>query len=148
MLSLRGVAGARLHVSGGGHMTAQITPGPWTVRAHPAYSGFLIIGGLSFTITVVTEATDLTPEQGEQRKRDAKAIAAVPAMVEALKVALPLLRDRIHSDPADQVEDALKLAGILPPDCPGHVASDSDPRVCRHCGTHVDEYRDEPEQAP
>jgi hypothetical protein len=26
-------------------------------------------------------------------------------------------------------------------DCPGHVASDDDPKVCRHCGTHVDEER-------
>ena len=31
-------------------------------------------------------------------------------------------------------------------DCPGHVASD-DPKVCRHCGTHIDSLRppdDEP----
>jgi hypothetical protein len=28
-----------------------------------------------------------------------------------------------------------------PPACPGHIASDGDPKVCRHCGTHVDEER-------
>lgn len=33
--------------------------------------------------------------------------------------------------------------------CPGHVASDADPKVCRHCGTHVDEERpDDEEQQP
>ncbi|HEV7345746.1 MAG TPA: hypothetical protein VGN60_08980 [Devosia sp.] len=26
-------------------------------------------------------------------------------------------------------------------DCPGHVASESDPRVCKHCSTHIDELR-------
>lgn len=30
-------------------------------------------------------------------------------------------------------------------DCPGHVASDNDPKVCRHCGTHINEYIDNPE---
>jgi hypothetical protein len=25
--------------------------------------------------------------------------------------------------------------------CPGHVASDGDPKLCRYCGTHVDEER-------
>lgn len=25
--------------------------------------------------------------------------------------------------------------------CPGHVASDADPKVCGHCGTHVEEER-------
>lgn len=25
--------------------------------------------------------------------------------------------------------------------CPGHVASDHDPKVCRHCGTHIDSLR-------
>lgn len=26
-------------------------------------------------------------------------------------------------------------------DCPGHVASDSDPKVCGRCGTHIDSLR-------
>lgn len=25
-------------------------------------------------------------------------------------------------------------------DCPGHIASD-DPKICRHCGTHIDSLR-------
>lgn len=30
--------------------------------------------------------------------------------------------------------------------CPGHVARDDDPKVCRHCGIHINEERpDEPE---
>jgi hypothetical protein len=30
--------------------------------------------------------------------------------------------------------------------CPGHVASKTGGKVCDLCGTHVDEYRDEPEE--
>lgn len=26
-------------------------------------------------------------------------------------------------------------------DCPGHVASDYNPKVCKHCGTHIDSLR-------
>lgn len=25
--------------------------------------------------------------------------------------------------------------------CPGHVASDKDPKVCGHCGAHIDSFR-------
>lgn len=25
--------------------------------------------------------------------------------------------------------------------CPGHTASDNDPKVCRHCGVHIDSLR-------
>lgn len=27
--------------------------------------------------------------------------------------------------------------------CPGHAASDTDPKICRHCGTHIDSLRPE-----
>lgn len=30
-------------------------------------------------------------------------------------------------------------------ECPGHQASDDDPKVCRHCGTHVDAERPDDE---
>lgn len=32
--------------------------------------------------------------------------------------------------------------------CPGHVASLANPKVCAICGTHIDEYRPEPEFEP
>jgi len=25
--------------------------------------------------------------------------------------------------------------------CPGHIASDNDPKVCKWCGVHIDELR-------
>lgn len=42
-----------------------------------------------------------------------------------------------------EVNDLGRLTNLQAKDCPGHVASDDDPKVCRHCGTHVDELRDE-----
>lgn len=33
-------------------------------------------------------------------------------------------------------------------DCPGHLARDGERGRCRHCGTHVDEERPEPEDRP
>lgn len=38
------------------------------------------------------------------------------------------------------------LADLVEVDCPGHVASDADPKICRYCGTNVEEYRDEPRE--
>lgn len=35
---------------------------------------------------------------------------------------------------------------IGPDQCAVHVASDDDPKICRHCGTNVEEYRDEPRE--
>lgn len=32
-------------------------------------------------------------------------------------------------------------ATYAPEDCPEHVASDNDPKVCRRCGIHIDELR-------
>ncbi len=31
--------------------------------------------------------------------------------------------------------------GAAPRDCPGHVASASDPKVCGYCGIHIDSLR-------
>jgi hypothetical protein len=36
-----------------------------------------------------------------------------------------------------------KVRGEALTDCPGHVASDLNPKVCRYCATHVDGERDE-----
>lgn len=30
---------------------------------------------------------------------------------------------------------------VLEENCPGHVASADDPRVCAHCGVHIDSLR-------
>lgn len=32
--------------------------------------------------------------------------------------------------------------------CPGHVASEDDPKICGICGTHVDSLRPDDEQRP
>jgi N6-adenosine-specific RNA methylase IME4 len=32
-------------------------------------------------------------------------------------------------------------------DCPGHVASEADPKVCGHCGVHIDSLRPDEEEA-
>lgn len=55
-----------------------------------------------------------------------------------------------HQEALDEVKDAVALLKGRPSgrsypfgegDCPGHVASDDDAKVCRHCGTHVDSLR-------
>jgi len=51
------------------------------------------------------------------------------ALDEALSHAVGFTRDGFP------IEDA--------EDCPGHVASDLNPKVCRYCSTHVDSERDE-----
>jgi len=30
--------------------------------------------------------------------------------------------------------------------CPGHTASDRNPKICRHCGTHIDSLRPETDE--
>lgn len=50
----------------------------------------------------------------------------------------------------DPVYDG-KVYAFSPDFCPTHVASDEDAKVCRNCGTHIDELRpdqDQEEQAP
>jgi len=62
------------------------TPGPWSVGRDSNYpSSFGIIEGPSFPISYVLYATDVTFEMGEQRDRDARLIAAAPALLEALE---------------------------------------------------------------
>lgn len=43
----------------------------------------------------------------------------------------PLRESRNHEQPGIDAED----------DCTGHVASALDPKVCDHCGTHIDSLR-------
>lgn len=36
-----------------------------------------------------------------------------------------------------------RVNGVSEENCPGHVASDADPKICAHCGTHIDSLRPE-----
>lgn len=60
------------------------TPGPWNVQPG-YYPGFLEVVGASFTISVVTLATDLTLEDSFKRTADALLIAAAPDLLAALE---------------------------------------------------------------
>lgn len=42
---------------------------------------------------------------------------------------------------APEVEQPQLAIGDAEDNCPGHVASDADPKVCRHCGVHIDSLR-------
>ncbi|WP_054310000.1 hypothetical protein [Mesorhizobium sp. 1M-11] len=59
---------------------------------------------------------------------------------------------RILSDLAEKVQEhadycdaclAEMMARVPEEDCPGHVSSIMDPKVCGRCGTHVDSLRPE-----
>jgi hypothetical protein len=95
---------------------SNITPGPWEVTK--AKHG--IDGGHYEVAVVACERDDrslvIHAEQGDDSQGDAnaKAIAAVPKMVEALLSARKALRLSVQSFPGieRQVDEALKLAGI------------------------------------
>ena len=36
---------------------------------------------------------------------------------------------------------AIELPALPEQDCPGHVATDHDPKVCARCGVHIDDLR-------
>ncbi len=99
-------------------MTAAITPGPWKVETPPATSNarYLHVVGPKVGDGVVAKLVTTRPA-------DAKAIAAVPAMVEALLSARDVVNDSVNGcsfagcegelkATLDRVDDALKLAGI------------------------------------
>ncbi|MBP3935041.1 MAG: hypothetical protein J6D44_14405 [Pseudomonas sp.] len=50
------------------------------------YPGFLNIVGASYTVSIVTSATDLTLEDYVNRANDAHLMAAAPDLLEALEV--------------------------------------------------------------
>ena len=56
------------------------------------YPGFLNIVGASYTVSIVTSATDLTLEDYVNRTNDAHLMAAAPDLLEALAWALPLAK--------------------------------------------------------
>ena len=55
------------------------------------YPGFLNIVGASYTVSIVTSATDLTLEDYVNRTNDAHLMAAAPDLLEALEKALDAL---------------------------------------------------------
>lgn len=55
------------------------------------YPGFLNIVGASYTVSIVTSATDLTLEDYVSRTNDAHLMAAAPDLLEALEKALDAL---------------------------------------------------------
>ena len=55
------------------------------------YPGFLNIVGASYTVKIVTSATDLTLEDYVNRTNDAHLMAAAPDLLEALEKALDAL---------------------------------------------------------
>lgn len=55
------------------------------------YPGFLNIVGASYTVRIVTSATDLTLEDYVNRTNDAHLMAAAPDLLEALEMAEAML---------------------------------------------------------
>ena len=55
------------------------------------YPGFLNIVGASYTVSIVTSATDLTLEDYVNRTNDAHLMAAAPDLLEALEMAEAML---------------------------------------------------------
>lgn len=124
-------------------MTApQITPGPWDV------DGFTI---KQDGVTVAMAWPDRRVSSDDSLARmhaNAKAIAAVPAMVEAGSAFLTAWNADNSSDDtiraAVKLAEALQLAGIeVGPDKPRGRFDNlvADPKLCRYCGTHIDEER-------
>lgn len=72
------------------------------------YPGFLNIVGASYTVSIVTTATDLTLEDYVNRTNDAHLMAAAPDLLEALE---NLYRDSMASD-FNEHWDSYKLAGL------------------------------------
>ena len=72
------------------------------------YPGFLEIVGASYTVSIVTSATDLTPEDYVNRTNDAHLMAAAPDLLEALE---NLYRDSMASD-FNEHWDSFKLAEL------------------------------------
>ena len=89
---------------------SELTPGPWTVREHdlsssgdplPAYS----VEGPERTFP------NLRPGYLLHREADARAIAAVPVLIAALKGVMADREMALMPEHWDQVEAALKEAG-------------------------------------
>ena len=60
------------------------------------YPGFLNIVGASYTVSIVTSATDLTLEDYVNRTNDAHLMAAAPDLLEALEAVLSVADRATH----------------------------------------------------
>ena len=54
---------------------------------------------------------------------------------------------RDHADWCDAALDEM-MARVPEDECPGHVASIMDPKVCGQCGTHIDSLRPDDDAGP
>ena len=101
---------------------AKITPGPWRTVEAGAHDdrGYQVIGVSNGVPRVVCFCqgplrAKNTRKHDETCEANAKAIAAVPVMIEALKAALPIVTEEIMCDEdirvRNLIRDALKSAG-------------------------------------
>lgn len=75
------------------------TPAPWKVVQDENYPSFKRVDGLSFPLSVVMTASNLTAEDYIKRNADLHLIAAAPELLEVAKLAIEM----------DSPEDATAL---------------------------------------
>lgn len=77
-----------------------------------------------------------TTEHAQERD-ESDVFALIVQATEQLAFAGPLAQATIHF----AIDDQWFSCVLQMVDCPGHVASKDDAKVCEHCGTHIDELR-------
>ena len=78
------------------------------------YPGFLNIVGASYTVSIVTSATDLTIEDYVNRTNDAHLMAAAPDLLEALEAILPFIpRTSASEGGASKYSENVKAADMV-----------------------------------
>lgn len=96
-----------------------ITPGPYALVQDAKWPGLWAVSGPSFQITFWTLATDITEADARQRMTDAKAIAAVPSLLEALNEARAVIQDErdnmVESATAPPEHDLATLDSLTKP---------------------------------
>ena len=78
------------------------------------YPGFLNIVGASYTVSIVTSASDLTLEDYANRTNDAHLMAAAPDLLEALEAILPFIpRTSASEGGASKYSENVKAADMV-----------------------------------